>query len=255
MTVDTANLQSRALLITGTDTGCGKTVVTAALARLLRRQGLPIRVCKPIATGAGLVQGRLLSDDTRILAEAADVDPARVTFWTFAEPAAPPVAARLAGEQLQLEPIAQAVRQQFQPGTLTLVEGVGGLLCPLTDQATVADLAARLSLPLLVVARCCLGTLNHTLLTLEAAQARGLRVVGVVLNETQPPVSIAELTCIEELQRHTRVPILAVVPYQQDPARAEPGSLARVDWWDLAGTTTSSPSKVSPKCKQGIAPR
>jgi dethiobiotin synthetase len=230
---DATYSHTRALLITGTDTGCGKTVVTAALARLLRRQGVAIRVCKPVATGAGWVNGRLLSDDTRILAEAGQVGPAQVTFWTYAEPAAPPVAARLVGEKLDLELIAQAVRQQFQPGSLTLVEGVGGLLCPLTDQATVADLASRLDLPLLVVARRCLGTINHTLLTLEVARARGLRVAGVVVNETQPPASIAEQTCIEELHKHTQVPIVAVLPYQQGPAQTELDSLAGVDWWDL----------------------
>lgn len=231
---DATDLQARGLLITGTDTGCGKTVVTACLVRLLRRRGVVVRVCKPVATGAVQVQGRLLSDDSRVLAEAAHVDPAEVTFWTFAEPAAPPVAARLAGATLELEPIVQAVRERLQPGVLTLVEGVGGLLCPLAEGATVADLAARLALPLLVVARRSLGTLNHTLLTLEVARARGLAVAGVILNETQPAVSIAEQTCSEELRRHTQVPLLAVVPYLHDLASAEPESLARVDWWSIA---------------------
>jgi len=243
------NPEPRGLLITGTDTGCGKTVVTAGLVRVLLRQGMRVRVCKPVATGAVRLAGRLLSDDTRLLAEAAGVDPAEVTFWTYEEPAAPPVAARLAGQKLELEPIAEAVRQQFQAGTLTLVEGVGGLLCPLTDQATVADLAQRLELPLLVVARCCLGTLNHTLLTLEVARARGLLVTGVVLNELRPPASLAEWTCFEELQKHTRVPIVAVVPYQQDPTRVEPESLARVNWWGLAGPAGVDASRGKPECR------
>jgi dethiobiotin synthetase len=231
--------QARGLLITGTDTSCGKTVVTAALLRVLRRQGQAVQVCKPVATGAERVAGQLLSEDTRILAEAGGLDAGQVTFWTYAEPAAPPVAARLAGQRLELEPIARAVRQQFQPGCLTLVEGVGGLLCPLTDRETVADLAERLGLPLVVVARRSLGTLNHTLLTLEVAQARGLAVAGVVVNETRPPDSEAEQTCIEELQKHTRVPVLAVVPFQHNPSEAEPASLADVDWWGLAGEAGS----------------
>lgn len=228
-------LEARGLLITGTDTSCGKTVVTAALLRVLRRQGRQARACKPVATGAEWVAGRLLSDDTRLLAEAGRCYPGQVTFWTFAEPAAPPVAARLVGQRLELEPIARAVRQQFQPGCLTLVEGVGGLLCPLTERDTVADLAGRLGLPLVVVARRGLGTLNHTLLTLEVARARGLVVAGVVVNETRAPDSVAEQTCIEELQHHTRAPVLAIVPYQHSPRDAEPESLARVDWWSLAG--------------------
>lgn len=162
---------ARALLITGTDTGCGKTFVTAALARLMRQQGRRVVVCKPVATGAEWVNGRWLSEDTRRLAMAGETVPEQVTFWAFPQPAAPPVAARLAGETLSLAAMALAVRRLFEPHTLTLIEGIGGLLCPLTEKETVADLAAVLRVPLLVVARHWLGTLNHTLLTLEVARS------------------------------------------------------------------------------------
>ncbi len=158
---------ARALLITGTDTGCGKTFVTAALARLMRQQGRRVVVCKPVATGAEWVNGRWLSEDTRRLAMAGETVPEQVTFWAFPQPAAPPVAARAAGQTLSLAAMALAVRRLFEPHTLTLIEGIGGLLCPLTEKETVADLAAVLRVPLLVVARRSLGTLNHTLLTLE----------------------------------------------------------------------------------------
>lgn len=219
----------RGLFLTGTDTGAGKTYVTAAVARLLRQQGRPVRVCKPVATGATLVDGHWLSDDTRLLANAADMMAQAVTAWTFAAAAAPPVAAHLAGVELRLEPIAAAVRQQMEPDALTLVEGVGGLLCPLTGRDTVADLAARLALPVIVVARRSLGTLNHTLLTLEVARSRGLPVAGLVVTETTPASSVAEQTCIEELRRRIDVPLLAVLLHQ-----AGPESLANVDWWQLA---------------------
>src|SRR5947209_7343548 len=156
----------RGLLITGTDTGVGKTEVTAGLARLWRRQGRSFHVSKPVATGADWEQDRWLARDTRRLAEAAgETDLEAVTPFSFAEPAAPPLAARLAGWTLTLDDLEEAVRRRLPAGGAVLVEGVGGLCCPLTADATVADLAGRLRLPLVVVARRSLGTLNHTLLT------------------------------------------------------------------------------------------
>jgi dethiobiotin synthetase len=219
----------KGLFITGTDTGAGKTYVTAGLARQLRFQGRPVNVCKPVATGAAASEGRRWSEDTLRLAEAAGVGPDLVTAWTFAEPAAPPVAAGLEGVALSLPLIAAFVRRKLAPNVLTLVEGVGGLLCPLTKSETVADLAALLGLPLLVVAPRTLGTLNHTLLTLEVARHRGLPVVGLVLTATAPVRCLAEETCVEELRRRIAVPLLAVLPYGADP-----GPLAEIDWWALA---------------------
>jgi len=218
------------LFFTGTDTGVGKTVVTAGAARVLRRQGRACQVCKPVATGAVWQDGRWLSDDTVLLAAAANQPCAAVTPWAFPEPAAPPVAARQAGQALRLDEIAAAVRQCARPETALLVEGVGGLLCPLTEQETVADLVAALGMALVVVARRSLGTLNHTLLTLEVARGRGLAVAGVVISETTALASVAEQTNVEELRRRIAVPVLAVVPYQADV----PAALAGVDWWALA---------------------
>jgi dethiobiotin synthetase len=215
------------LLITATDTGAGKTYVTASACRALRREGRPFRVCKPVATGAQRVGGRWLAEDTRLLADAADErDLDAVTPWAFPAPAAPPVAARLAGASLTLDGLAAAVRRLAAQGVPVLVEGVGGLLCPLTEGETVADLVAVLGLPLLVVARRSLGTLNHTLLTLEVARRRGLRVAGVVVSETAPVSSAAEETNVEELRRRIEAPLLAVVPHG---AAEVPG----VAWWPL----------------------
>jgi dethiobiotin synthetase len=220
----------RGLFVTGTDTGVGKTVVTAAVARLLTRQGRAVRICKPVATGATWQRGRWVSEDTHLLAEAAgDTDLDAVTPWSFPEPAAPPVAARLAGVELTLEGLAAAVRRRAAAEACVLVEGVGGLLCPLTEDATVADLVVELGLPLVVVARRALGTLNHTLLTREVARTRRLDVLGIVVNETMPPAGVAEETNVEELRRRLDVPVLAVVPHG-----AADAALAGVDWWRLS---------------------
>ena len=215
------------LFITGTDTGVGKTEVTAAIARRWRREGRSFAVCKPVATGA-------VADDTRRLGLAAgDADLAAITPFVFAEPAAPPVAARLAGRTLTLEELSGAVERRKQGVEAVLVEGVGGLLCPLTDTETVADLVGRLDLAMVVVARRGLGTLNHTLLTLEIARRRGLRVRGVVVNETSPVTSAAERTNVEELSRRLFVPVLAVIPYREGGYAEEIPALADIDWWTL----------------------
>jgi dethiobiotin synthetase len=221
----------RGLFITATDTGAGKTFVTAALARRWRREQRPFRVCKPAATGAE----NGWSEDTRLLAESAgDADLDAITPFTFAAAAAPPVAARLSGAVLRLEDLAEAVRSRAADDHAVLVEGVGGLLCPLTDRETVADLASLLGLPLIVVARRSLGTLNHTLLTVEAAQRRGLCVAGVVVTATTPVRGIAEETVIEELRRRLAVPILAELAHQFDAHSNPIPTLEAVDWWDLA---------------------
>jgi dethiobiotin synthetase len=226
----------RGLFITGTDTGVGKTVVTCAIARRWRREGRPFRVCKPVATGATCQDGRLVAEDTLALAQAADEgDWEAITPHAFEVPAAPPVAARAAGVRLDLAMLAGAVRRRAIQGGAVLVEGVGGLLCPLTETATVADLVRDLDLPLLVVARRSLGTLNHTLLTLEAARRRGLRVVGLVVSETTPTSGIAEETNVEELRRRVDVPLLAVVPHRAESPEGKIVEISTVNWWSLVG--------------------
>jgi len=222
----------RGLFFTGTDTGVGKTVVTAAVARLLRHQGQPVRVCKPVATGGRLVEGACHCEDTEQLAAAVGHEQtlAEITPWAFMEAVAPSVAARLAGEALTLTDVADAVRANARPAASLLVEGVGGLLCPLTERATVADLIRELGLPVVVVARRSLGTLNHTLLTLEVARTRRLNVVGVVVNETASPTGLADETNVEELRQRMEVPLLAVVPWRPDGSDEVSCALAAVDW-------------------------
>lgn len=235
-----ARLRVPGLFFTGTDTGVGKTFVTAAVARKLRAEGRSVHVCKPVATGAN---GQRFSDDTARLAEAAGVPTERwpqVTPWTFADAVAPSVAARRRGVSLTLAELVDAVRVQAEPSSALLVEGVGGLLCPLTQTETVADLIAALGMSMVIVARRSLGTLNHTLLTLEVARRRKLSVAGIIVNETTLPAGLAEETNVEELGRWIDVPLLAVVSYQQGQMPEMPAALARVDWWQLS---TSMPAE------------
>jgi dethiobiotin synthetase len=191
----------RGLFVTGTDTGVGKTVVTAAIALALKARGVDVRVVKPVQTGDGD------ADTLRRLAELED-SPEQIAPFSFAAPLAPLVAARLEGLELDLDAVASAVRRRSRE--LTLVEGVGGLLCPMGPDWTIADLAARLALPLLVVARAGLGTVNHTLLTVEEARRRGLEVAGVVLNG---PVDESTAANTELIESFGGGPVLAKVPW------------------------------------------
>jgi len=191
----------RGLFVTGTDTGVGKTVVTAAIALALKARGVGVRVVKPVQTGDGD------ADTLRHLAELED-SPDQIAPFSFRAPLAPLVAARLEGIALDLDAVASAVRRAR--GELTLVEGVGGLLCPIGPDWTIADLAARLGLPLLVVARAGLGTVNHTLLTLEEGRRRGLEIAGVVLNGR---VDESTATNTELIEAFGGYPMLAEVPW------------------------------------------
>lgn len=218
------------LFITGTDTEVGKTEITAAIARQWSREGRLFRVCKPVATGGVREEG----DPGRLARAVPHQRIEEINPFHFPEAAAPPVAARLAGTPLSLEQLTLAVRRQLVPGGSILVEGVGGLLCPLTEGETVADLAVALGLTLVVVARRSLGTLNHTLLTLEAARSRRLRVAGIVINETTAPTTLAEETNVGELRCRIDVPVLAVVPHRVGGYEGEIPSISAVDWWSLS---------------------
>jgi len=213
----------KALFITGTDTHVGKTNVTAALVRHLREQGRSVCALKPIATG-----GMPISEDTRMLAEVSHQSFEAVTRWTFPEPVAPSLATRLHGVKLTLKDLCAPIREANCEWLL--VEGVGGLLCPLTATETVADWIAELNMPMLVVARRSLGTLNHTLMTLEVAHRRGLDVYGLIVNETAPVLGLAEETNLHELRRWISVPMHGVLPYT--PPEQGPPRLVPTDGWD-----------------------
>ncbi len=232
----------RGLFVTGTDTGVGKTWVASAIVARLQARGHRVGALKPVASGAERgADGRLVWADAEALAGAAGgVDPNRVAPVRFEPPLAPPVAARQEGKRLEYGTVREAAEQALawwvgEGVDLVVVEGVGGLLCPLAEGATVADLAVDLDFPLVIVARRGLGTLNHTLLTLEAARGRGLRVAGVILNGAEPAGDpIAESTNAEELSRRLgETALLGEVEFQPG-GPVVPPSVDLVDWYGLA---------------------
>lgn len=225
------------VLVTGTDTGVGKTVVSAALAACWVADGHSVTYVKPAQSGAAD------GDD-----DAADVGrwapgAATVVGTVLAEPLAPAVAARRVGTSLErADLVAPAVA--VGDGDRVVVEGAGGLLVELgTDGTTCADLAAALDLPLVVVARPGLGTLNHTMLTLAEADRRGLVVAGVVVSGFPAAPDVATRTNLAELDRLSEGRLAGVVPRLADVDAA--AMVAAPAWFSPVLGGTADPGRWS----------
>ncbi|MEY2668947.1 MAG: hypothetical protein RJA59_1585 [Pseudomonadota bacterium] len=209
----------RGLFVTGTDTGVGKTEVAAALVSEWRARGLDVGAMKPAQSG---VEDGLPTDADRLRQAAGGADPAELVCpYSLPAPLAPAVAARLAGVEISLDRVLACAAELSRRHAALLVEGAGGLLVPLTGSHTYADLAVALAMPVLVVARAGLGTVNHTALTCEALRARGLAIRGVVLNRAGASSDPSEPHNAAEIERLTGVRVLASIPHEPDPgARA-----------------------------------
>jgi len=171
----------RGLFVTATDTGVGKTVVAAAIAAALRARGERVAAFKPVVTGADEPADPDWPPDDVLLAAAAGTSADAVTPLRFGPPVSPHLAAAVAGTPLDPAALRAAFAERTAEADAVVVEGVGGLLVPLTPDYLVRDFARDLGLSLVVAARPGLGTINHTLLTLEAARNAGLTVAGVVI--------------------------------------------------------------------------
>ena len=203
--------------VTGTDTGVGKTVAAAALARAEREAERTVSYGKPVQTG--LAPGE--TGDADFVAAAAGV--AAVEGLRLAEALAPAVAADRAGIKIDVDALVSWCRHQADGVDVLLVEGAGGLLAPLAGDVTMADLALRLEAEDVVVAtRAGLGTLNHTALTLEAARARGLSVAGLVVGGWPAEPGVTETTNLERLA--AMAPVLGLIPFVAGLDTARPAA-------------------------------
>ena len=190
----------RGLFVTGTDTGVGKSVVSAALFHRYRGGGV-LRYWKPIQTGIEC------DDDTADVARLAVCNEHEIfdEGVRLERPVSPHLAAGLAGHAIDLDQLIETFgREGHDAGWV--VEGAGGVLVPINDHETMADLMVRLGLPVVVVARTALGTINHTLLTLEALRLRALEIAGVVM------VGPQDADACEAIEQHGRVVVLGQVP-------------------------------------------
>jgi len=214
------------IFVTGTDTGVGKTVAACALIAAFRERGLKVGAMKPIETGVGR-DGPL--DAIALRAAAGGRDPLDVVCpQQFALPAAPNVAARAEDREVDFASIDAAFERVKSGCDRVIVEGAGGLLVPIGPGDTMAELARRLELPLLVVARASLGTINHTCLTLEVAASKGLRVLGVVISHAAGPLSAADASNLAGLNEILGDQLLGEIP-PLGPGQPAPRSAIDLD--------------------------
>ncbi len=207
----------RGYLVTGTDTGVGKTVITAALVGVWRSRGIDAVAIKPVQSGAIAENGRLIPEDAAFYRQVAGLPQTidELNLYRFTPAVSPHLAAKLSGERIEPSRVVDFCREVLQRHELVLVEGAGGLCVPLSGpDFTVADMARELSLPLLVVARPGLGTINHTVLTVAYARNAGLTVAGIIINGLKPEESgPAEKDNPGVIAAMTGVPVLGIVPY------------------------------------------
>lgn len=214
----------RGCLVTGTDTGAGKTVVAAAILAALRERGERVAAFKPALTGTDEPGDPDWPPDDELLAAAAGSSADAVAPLRFGPAVSPHLAAELAGQPIVPAEVLGAARAVAAGMQALVVEGVGGLLVPLTPDWTVRDLARELALPVVIAARPGLGTINHTLLTVEAARTGGLAVAGVVMTPWPGRPDVLERSNRDTVERLAGVGV-AGLPWL---ARPEPSALASV---------------------------
>jgi len=203
-------LNYNGVFVTGTDTGVGKTVVSACIALSIARWGESVGVLKPVQTGAGFVGVLDVEFVYRALGEGFDLE--EVCPYRFSEPLSPMLAASLAGEEIEIPRVVRAYQRLRAEYDFVVVEGAGGLLVPIKEGYLMSDLARELALPVVVVARPGLGTINHTLLTVHSARSMGLEVLGIVINNYPSNPTRAERTNPAALDALCDAPIIGVVP-------------------------------------------
>jgi dethiobiotin synthetase len=209
----------RGLFVTGTDTGVGKSVLAAAICAGLAAGGQRVAAFKPVVTGLDDPPGDW-PPDHELLAGVTGQDPEAVAPWRFGPAASPHLAAELDGTALEPSELLAAARRAGAWADALVCEGVGGLMVPITPGYLVRDLALDMRMPLVVAARPGLGTINHTLLTLEAARAAGLEPVGVVMTPWPDAPGAVERSNRETVERLGGVAVTGL-------PECSPGSVAR----------------------------
>jgi dethiobiotin synthetase len=218
---------TRGFFITGTDTGVGKTIIAGAVILVIRSLGLRVCGMKPIETGCIKAESRfkdrvLETSGGMFLKKIADMDDAinSVAPIRLENPLAPFPASEIEGIPVDIEKIKRAYAELSKKYDAVVVEGIGGLLVPIQRDYFVLDLAKDFGLPIIIVSRPGIGTINHTLLTVNYAMKEGLNVAGIILNYSRPPENtLAEETNPEVIRQISPVPILGVFPYLENRER------------------------------------
>ncbi|MFL6325611.1 MAG: dethiobiotin synthase [Nitrososphaeraceae archaeon] len=206
----------KGVFITGTDTEIGKTTVAASLASLLRLSGWNVGVMKPFATGTRVFSTKYKSKDSALLARAAQVnDPDKeINPFFYSVPTAPFTAAKIMSEkEPSLEDALRICQKLAAKHNFMIVEGIGGIMVPLTKEKCVLHFAKSLGLPTIIVAGSELGTINHTLLTVKICNDFGLNLLGIIINGMPAKVSLLKKQTVETIRELSKVRILSVIPY------------------------------------------
>lgn len=211
----------KGIFITGTDTGVGKTYVAVGLIEAFRKMGFYVCPMKPAETGCKIENGKLIPQDTFKIIEASGAkEPLEIINpYRFKFPLAPAVAAEIERRKIDKKKILSSYNYLSCKYDFTIVEGAGGIMVPLYKEYLFLDLVEELNIPLIIVSRPGLGTINHTLLTIEAVKSRGINIIGVVINYADNvKKGLAEKTNPEVIEELGGVPVLGVVPYSpKDP--------------------------------------
>ncbi len=211
---------NKGIFITGTDTGVGKTFVAVGLVRAVKERGLNVCPMKPVESGCRIRRGELIPADTVKLIKASGVtEPIDlINPYRLKHPLAPSVAAEIEGVKIKRKKILSVYNRLSKKYDIIIVEGAGGIMVPVYKKYLFLDLAKDLKLPVVIVSRPDLGTINHTLLTVEAARNKGLDVLGVVINcAIKSKKDMSEKTNPEVIEKLGGVPVTGIVPYSVNP--------------------------------------
>lgn len=220
----------KGIFVTGTDTGVGKTLITAGLTRLLRNKGMSCVAIKPVETGCKIKQGELFPEDGYLLWRASEkiISLDDVTPFRFSFPAAPYRSAAIQDSRLRVSDIVEHIKTIEDTNDFIIVEGAGGLFVPIEEKRTFLDLMAELKFPVVLVARTKLGTINHTLLSLEALEKRNLNILAVILSKSEIIEGPEEEFTTGDIRRLVNnIPIL-FFPFLSQKMKDDPEEIANI---------------------------
>ncbi|MCC6544457.1 MAG: dethiobiotin synthase [Nitrospirae bacterium] len=211
--------KTRGIFITGTGTGVGKTVVAAGIAAALRVRDISVGVMKPVHTGCMLDNERLVPEDSLFLARAAGSKDSEelITPFMFKEPAAPYAAAREHNIVIDINKIADCFNELCRRHDYVIVEGIGGVLVPVTKDFFVADLIKLLNIPVILVTRPDLGSINHTMLSIHCLKTKKINLSGIVISNCRAGSgNFAEKTFQDTIETLSDIPVIGTLPYITD---------------------------------------
>ena len=204
----------RTIFITGTDTGVGKTIVTAAVCSCIKSSGKRVAAMKPIQTGTDTQKTLDIEFVYKVLDEEFLIDD--VCPYRFTKPLSPKLASEVSGKEIHVNDILSAYKTLEEKFEYVVIEGAGGILAPVKNNYFIVDLINEMESPVIIVTRPALGTINHTLLTIESAKNKGLSILGIIVNKYPIDPDDSELTNPDEIASISGLPILGIIPEIQE---------------------------------------